>query len=133
LLSLEPSTAGRSSITSPLLQTESEESEQNDFTKEENIVTEEHEQINLNSYQLFRKKKIETPYIRNKLIKEYGVKMKGKFKKYTRWINHSKTLSGIFFLMFSIFLGLKLDSRKNLYKNSVKPNTLVLDRITSGN
>lgn len=62
------------------------------------------------SYCIFRQEKIRNPIIRGKLLKLYVNQIKKRYRPITRWLNHVKMISWLFFMAFIVLLALKLDS-----------------------
>ncbi|KAG2379520.1 hypothetical protein C9374_006637 [Naegleria lovaniensis] len=62
------------------------------------------------SYCIFRQEKIRNPIIRGKLLKLYVNQIKKRYRPITRWLNHVKLISWLFFMAFIVLLALKLDA-----------------------
>lgn len=68
------------------------------------------EEETLPFYLEFRKQKISNPFIKRRLIRIFGDKLKSTYIKYTKWINLVKALTFSLFLVFLALLSIKLDN-----------------------
>lgn len=67
------------------------------------------EEEKLPFYLEFRKQKLQNPFIKRRLIRIFGDKLKCTYTKYTKWINLVKALTFSLILVFLALLSIKLD------------------------